>query len=178
MTNSISRSSRYRRTAARSTMRGWSARAIRSPRVPRTARSLCCASAKPWPRAISMQQSMTASALPCGSDVDRQKKAQVRATTIDTLKWEKTMTYYRNNGNRVPQFVHAMAKEAREGRLDRREFLAIASALGASTALAYGMIGLAEPQPAFAQSPTKGGTLRVAMAVKGQKDPRTYDWVE
>jgi len=88
------------------------------------------------------------------------------------------MTYYRNNGNRVPQFVHAMAKEAREGRLDRREFLAIASALGASTALAYGMIGLAEPQPAFPQSPTKGGTLRVAMAVKGQKDPRTYDWVE
>src|SRR5690606_16302257 len=34
------------------------------------------------------------------------------------------------------------------------------------------------PQPAFAQEPKKGGTLRVAMPVKAQKDPRTYDWVE
>ena len=65
------------------------------------------------------------------------------------------MTYYRNNGNRVPQFVHAMAKEAREGRLDRREFLAIASVFGASTAMAYGMIGLAAPKPALAQAPTR-----------------------
>ena len=26
--------------------------------------------------------------------------------------------------------------------------------------------------------PKKGGTLRLAMPVKAQKDPRTYDWVE
>ena len=57
------------------------------PGVPRgrTVHS-CCALATPSPRAISMPPSMTAFVLPCGSDVDRQKKAQVRATTIDTLK--------------------------------------------------------------------------------------------
>ena len=62
--------------------------------------------------------------------------------------------------------------------MDRREFLALASAFGASTALAYGMIGLAAPTQALAEEPKKGGTLHVAMSVKAQKDPRTYDWVE
>ena len=88
------------------------------------------------------------------------------------------MRFFRSNGNRVPQSVEKMAEEVRAGRIDRREFLAIASAMGASTALAYGMIGLAAPSKAMAQEGTKGGTLRVAMAVKGQKDPRNYDWVE
>jgi len=88
------------------------------------------------------------------------------------------MRFFRSNGNRVPESVEKMAEEVRAGHLDRREFLAIASAMGASTALAYGMIGLAAPSKALAQEGTKGGTLRVAMAVKGQKDPRNYDWVE
>ncbi len=88
------------------------------------------------------------------------------------------MAFYRSNGDRVPAAVEQMAKDVREGRMDRREFLSLASALGASTALAYGMAGLALPAPAFADEPKKGGTLRVAMPVKAQKDPRTYDWVE
>src|SRR5262245_15583767 len=88
------------------------------------------------------------------------------------------MTLFRSNGGRVPEAVQRMAKEAREGRMDRREFLAIASAMGASTALAYSLIGLAAPARALAQEGKKGGTLRVAMEVKEQKDPRTYDWVE
>jgi peptide/nickel transport system substrate-binding protein len=88
------------------------------------------------------------------------------------------MKFFCSNGNRVPEAVECMAKEARDGRMDRREFLAIASALGASTALAYSMAGLTLPSMAHAQEGTKGGTLRVAMGVKEQKDPRTYDWVE
>ncbi|MGO4833855.1 ABC transporter substrate-binding protein, partial [Rhizobiaceae sp. 2RAB30] len=88
------------------------------------------------------------------------------------------MGMFRSNGDRVPDAIGKYALEARAGRMDRREFLAMASAMGASAALAYGMIGLAAPTPAAAQEGTKGGTLRVAMAVKGQKDPRTYDWVE
>jgi len=88
------------------------------------------------------------------------------------------MAFYRSNGDRVPAAVEQMAKDVREGRMDRREFLSLASALGASTALAYGMAGLAVPQPAHADEVKKGGTLRVAMPVKAQKDPRTYDWVE
>jgi len=88
------------------------------------------------------------------------------------------MQFFKSNGNRVPAAIEKMGEEVRAGRMDRREFLAMASALGASTALAYGMAGLAAPTPALAQEGKKGGTLRVAMAVKGQKDPRTYDWVE
>ena len=88
------------------------------------------------------------------------------------------MGFFRNNGDRVPAAVEEMARDVLAGRVDRREFLALASALGASTALAYGMVGLAVPAPAFAEEPKKGGTLRVSMPVKAQKDPRTYDWVE
>jgi peptide/nickel transport system substrate-binding protein len=88
------------------------------------------------------------------------------------------MTLFRSNGDRVPAAIEAMAKEARAGRVDRREFLALASAFGASTAFAYGMLGLAAPTRALADEPKKGGTLHVAMSVKAQKDPRTYDWTE
>ncbi|RWL49289.1 ABC transporter substrate-binding protein [Mesorhizobium sp. M2E.F.Ca.ET.209.01.1.1] len=88
------------------------------------------------------------------------------------------MTIFRSNGDRVPAAIEAMAEEARAGRVDRREFLALASAFGASTAFAYGMLGLAVPTKALADEPKKGGTLHVAMSVKAQKDPRTYDWTE
>ncbi|TJW22564.1 MAG: diguanylate cyclase, partial [Mesorhizobium sp.] len=77
---------------------------------------------------------------------------------------------FRSNGDRVPSAIEAMAEETRAGRMDRREFLALASAFGASTALAYGMIGLAVPEPALAEEPKKGGTLHVSMSVKAQKD--------
>ncbi len=88
------------------------------------------------------------------------------------------MRFFRSNGDKVPAAVERMAEDARRGGMDRREFLTIASALGASTALAYSLAGLAAPSVAHAQEGTKGGTLRVAMPVKAQKDPRTYDWVE
>ena len=88
------------------------------------------------------------------------------------------MTVFKSNGDRVPGAIEAMAEEARAGRMDRREFLALASAFGASTAVAYGMIGLAVPTEARADEAKKGGTLHVAMSVKAQKDPRTYDWTE
>ncbi|MGX5803878.1 ABC transporter substrate-binding protein [Bradyrhizobium sp. Arg314] len=88
------------------------------------------------------------------------------------------MKLFRSNGDRVPAAIEAMAEEARAGRVDRREFLALASAFGASTAFAYGMLGLAAPTRALADEPKKGGTLHVAMSVKAQKDPRTYDWTE
>lgn len=88
------------------------------------------------------------------------------------------MTLFRSNSDRVPAAIEAMAEDAGAGRMDRREFLALASAFGATTAFAYGMIGLAAPTKALAEEPKKGGTLHVAMSVKAQKDPRTYDWTE
>lgn len=75
--------------------------------------------------------------------------------------------------------IPALADEARSGELPRREFLAMATALGATTAVAYGALGLAAPTPALAQdTPQKGGTLRVAMKVKKVEDPRIFDWSE
>ncbi|MGY2997016.1 ABC transporter substrate-binding protein [Mesorhizobium sp. URHB0026] len=88
------------------------------------------------------------------------------------------MGFFKSNGERVPVAIDKMAVEVKSGRMDRREFLAFASTFGASAALAYGMIGMAVPQPAHAEEAKKGGKLRVAMPVKAQKDPRTYDWVE
>jgi peptide/nickel transport system substrate-binding protein len=71
-----------------------------------------------------------------------------------------------------------MAEATKAGKVDRREFLALASAFGATTAMAYGMIGLAAPTQAVAQEPKKGGVLKVAMWIKDPKDPRTADWSE
>lgn len=88
------------------------------------------------------------------------------------------MTFYKSNGDKVPDHIRKMGEDARAGGVSRREFLAMASAFGASTAMAYGMLGLAAPTQAIAQEPKKGGVLRVSMFVKANKDPRTADWSE
>ncbi len=73
--------------------------------------------------------------------------------------------------------VAKLAEDARAGRLDRREFLALASTFGASAAAAYAMIGL--PRPAVAEeTPRRGGRLRVGMRVMPLDDPRKFDWPE
>lgn len=66
------------------------------------------------------------------------------------------------------------ARDAREGRMNRREFLATASALGASTAAAYALAGLAAPAVAAAGEPKKGGIVRVSMQVMALEDPRLF----
>jgi peptide/nickel transport system substrate-binding protein len=88
------------------------------------------------------------------------------------------MAFYKSNGDRLPPVIAQMAEDAKAGRMDRREFLALASSFGASTAMAYGLIGAAVPTPALAQEPKKGGTLKMQMIIKEMKDPRTWDWSE
>jgi peptide/nickel transport system substrate-binding protein len=88
------------------------------------------------------------------------------------------MAFFKSNGDRVPDHILKMAEGVKAGHYDRREFLALASVFGASTAMAYGLIGLAAPTPAAAQEPKKGGVLKVAMWIKDPKDPRTADWSE
>ena len=70
------------------------------------------------------------------------------------------------------------AEEAKKGLLDRREFLAYATALGATTATAYGLLGLATPNKVEAADAKKGGTLKISMSVRPFEDPRIYDWSE
>lgn len=89
------------------------------------------------------------------------------------------MTMFKSNGDRVPDHILEMAESVKAGNYDRREFLALASAFGASTAMAYGLLGLAAPTEAVAQeTPKKGGVFKIQMNIKDPKDPRTADWSE
>src|SRR5215813_7139332 len=88
------------------------------------------------------------------------------------------MRIFKSNGDRVPAVIQSLAEGAKAGKMDRREFLAMASIMGASTALAYGMLGLAAPKLALAQEGKKGGVLKMQMLIKEMKDPRTWDWSE
>ncbi|MEM8872289.1 MAG: ABC transporter substrate-binding protein, partial [Pseudomonadota bacterium] len=88
------------------------------------------------------------------------------------------MTNSTVNGKPMHPVVASLAQEVREGRMDRREFLATASALGATTAAAYGMIGLAAPQARADGHAKSGGTLRCSMIVRRVDDPRIFDWSE
>ncbi len=69
------------------------------------------------------------------------------------------------------------ARECQDGKLSRREFLTRATALGVAAPAAYGLIGLAAPA-ARADTPQAGGSLRMQMDIKAQRDPRTWDWSE
>jgi peptide/nickel transport system substrate-binding protein len=89
------------------------------------------------------------------------------------------MGYFTRRGKPMPKMFEKLAGAAKSGEMDRREFLALASAFGATTAVAYSMLGMSVPTAArAAEAPKKGGTLRIAMVIKAQKDPRTYDWSE
>lgn len=70
-----------------------------------------------------------------------------------------------------------IADSFRKGKMNRREYLATMAAFGVTAAGALALGGLA-PTIAAAQEPKKGGVLRVAMNVKGWRDPRTFDGVE
>ena len=80
-------------------------------------------------------------------------------------------------GKRLHSFIPKLRKEYREGQIDRREFLALATAFGATTAAAYSMIGLVSPNTARAAG-KKGGVLSVSMSIRRVDDPRTFDWSE
>ncbi len=88
------------------------------------------------------------------------------------------MKFFKFNGQPMPKHVTDMAKSVRKSddAVSRREFLALASAFGATAVTAYTMIGLTAPTPALAMTPKKGGTLRIQQEVRALKDPRTYDW--
>ncbi|MEH6673827.1 MAG: ABC transporter substrate-binding protein [Sulfitobacter sp.] len=84
------------------------------------------------------------------------------------------MTFLTRIGTPLPAAIHASAEAAKRDPVNRREFLALASAFGATTATAYAMIGMAAPAQAAAHK--SGGTVRMQMEVRAPRDPRTYDW--
>ena len=84
------------------------------------------------------------------------------------------MTFFTRTGKPLPQSVLDSAGKVGSDPVNRREFLAMASAFGATTATAYAMLGMAAPAQAAGHQ--MGGTVRCQMEVRGLKDPRTYDW--
>ena len=79
------------------------------------------------------------------------------------------------NSHQVHPAAYAYANEVTVGTLSRREFLTRATALGVSSAAAYGLIGLSQPARAAGHAQT-GGTIRIESNLVAMKDPRTYDW--
>ncbi|MCG8511232.1 MAG: ABC transporter substrate-binding protein, partial [Rhodospirillales bacterium] len=77
-------------------------------------------------------------------------------------------------------YIPELLDQYRAGKVDRREFLRTSTLLGVSAASAYAMAGtILSPRSAMAaETPRKGGTLRVSMNVKEINDPATYDWSE
>lgn len=70
-----------------------------------------------------------------------------------------------------------LLNDLERGRVDRREFLRMATLLGMGATAAYAAAGL--PAPAMAQTALpKGGRLRIGMRVHEIKDPMTVAWVE
>ncbi|MBN9549894.1 MAG: diguanylate cyclase, partial [Alphaproteobacteria bacterium] len=88
------------------------------------------------------------------------------------------MTMFKSNGDRVPAVIESYAAEVKKGEMDRREFLAMASVMGASTALAYSMAGMEPAKAATIVPGKKGGILKMQMIIKDMKDPRAWDWSE
>ncbi|WP_299566273.1 ABC transporter substrate-binding protein [uncultured Sulfitobacter sp.] len=87
------------------------------------------------------------------------------------------MNFTTRTGKPLPQSVLDSAEAAKADPVNRREFLAVASAFGATTATAYAMIGMAPPAQAANHTDKKmGGTVRMQMEVRALKDPRTFDW--
>ena len=68
------------------------------------------------------------------------------------------MTHDRSHEN-VRPIVRKLAEDTRAGKMSRREFVALASTFGASSAAAYGLLGLAAPTVAQAQEGKKGGVF-------------------
>ena len=86
------------------------------------------------------------------------------------------MSFLTRTGNPLPKSILDSAEAAKKDPVNRREFLALASAFGATTATAYAMIGM--PTPVQAAAHKEGGVVRMQMEVRAVKDPRTYDWSE
>ncbi|NIA67197.1 ABC transporter substrate-binding protein [Pelagibius litoralis] len=85
------------------------------------------------------------------------------------------------NGKPLHPGVDQLCKQYKSGKMDRREFVRLSAFLGVSAASAYAFAG--DPtgglfKEAAAETPKKGGTLRVAMQVQQMTDPATYDWTE
>ncbi len=86
-------------------------------------------------------------------------------------------------GRRVHPYIPVLCEELRRSKVERREFLRVATLLGLSATAAYGLAGRVGGRPAIGraaaqETPKQGGTLRCSMRVQRMDDPATYDWTQ
>lgn len=86
------------------------------------------------------------------------------------------MKFYKSGSDILPKRITDSAQHNRNENnlVNRREFLAVATTFGATTAAAYAMLGVSAPAHA-SETPKAGGTIRIGMVVRAGKDPRSYD---
>ena len=86
------------------------------------------------------------------------------------------MKFYKSGSDVLPTRIKNSAQHTKcqNEEVNRREFLAMATTFGATTAAAYAMLGLTAPALA-SETPKAGGTIRIGMVVRAGKDPRSYD---
>ncbi|MDB9944025.1 ABC transporter substrate-binding protein, partial [Octadecabacter sp.] len=85
---------------------------------------------------------------------------------------KKTLT-----GAALHPAVDVYVKDANAGKLSRREFMTRTTALGVTSAAAYGLLGLTQPAAAAGHA-QQGGTMRMQMEVRALKDIRATDWTQ
>lgn len=81
-------------------------------------------------------------------------------------------------GAETHEYLPEMCDQLQRKKIDRRDFLRQSCLLGMSAATAYGLTGTSLVRPAMAQTPKKGGVLKVSMRVQEMADPASYDWSE
>lgn len=88
------------------------------------------------------------------------------------------MTYLTRTGRPLPDHIIETSKTLRNTADDvtRREFIATASTFGASSAVAYGLLGLTAPKAHAASHAQAGGTVRMQAVIRAMKDPSTFDF--
>ena len=74
--------------------------------------------------------------------------------------------------------IPVLKRELAENKLDRREFLRLATLLGLSAPAAYGFLGGSDPVSAAQAALPRGGHLRIGMAVQDVETPHSYQWWE
>ncbi len=80
-------------------------------------------------------------------------------------------------------YIPELAEELRKENITRREFIRTATLLGVSAGAAYALASKITGEPLVKQSqaaetPKKGGTLKVAMEVQEMTDPGTFSWTQ
>jgi len=74
---------------------------------------------------------------------------------------------------RVPELLDSYQK----GRMSRREFLRLTTLLGVSAGTALALTGVPRPRRAWAQTPKRGGVLKISQQIQKIDHPARYSWL-